>query len=176
MPGGSRPRAEDIVSRFGHGCTQFLLRPAVGQFDWGYRVPGHRSFVDRGIWEAPLVDGAPTSTWVIPATVSLAFGFAAAVLALVLDIVAPQVMNVWAGSPVAMVDSVCFVVGAVLTGFGFTALFRWANREIAAGYITLSCSSFRCRVPLVNARTRRIEGGAASRFDPAAARARALPD
>ena len=134
-------------------------------------MPSHRSSVDGGIWEAPLVDGAPASTWVILATVSLAVGFAAAVLALVLDIVAPQLMNVWAGSPVAVIDSVCFVAGAVLAAFGFPALFRQANRETAAGYTTLNWSSFRGSVPLVNARTRRIEGGAASRFDPAAARA-----
>jgi hypothetical protein len=137
----------------------------------GDRVPNHRSSVDGGIWEAPLVDGAPASTWVILVSVSLTVGFAAAVLAFVLDIVAPQLMNVWAGSPVAVIDAVCFVAGAVLAGFGFPALFRQANRETAAGYTTLNWSSFRGSVPLVNARTRRIEGGAASRFDPAAARA-----
>lgn len=134
-------------------------------------MPSHRSSVDGGLWEAPLVDGAPASTWAILASVFLAVGFAAAVLALVLDIVAPQLMNVWAGSPVAVIDSVCFVVGAVVAGFGFPALFRQANRETAAGYTTLSWSSLRGSVPLVNARTRRIEGGAASRFDPEAARA-----
>jgi hypothetical protein len=135
-------------------------------------APSHRSSgVDGGTWEAPLVDGAPASTWAILASVSLSVGLAAAVLAFILDLVAPQSMNLWAGSPVAVIDSVSLVTSAVLAGFGFPAIFRQANRETAAGYTTLNWSSFRGSVPLVNARTRRIEGGAASRFDPAAARA-----
>jgi hypothetical protein len=129
--------------------------------------------VDEGIWEAPLVGGTPASSLVILAAVSMSVGFAAALLAVVLNFVAPRLMDFWGGSPTAVVVVVFFVVGGVMAGFGFPALFRQANREIAAGYTTLKWSSLRGSVPLVNPRTRRIERVGPPRFDATAARARA---
>jgi hypothetical protein len=89
-------------------------------------------------------------------------------LAFVLAFLGPA----WTSSALETVAIVGFIVGGVLTFLAFPVMFRQAHREIAAGYSTIVGSRVRGSTPLVNPRTRRIEGGSTDRFDAATARAR----
>lgn len=133
-------------------------------------MPEHRATSgDEEIWSWPLVEGAPARTWAIVAWVSVSVWFLAFLLIFVLSNLGPQER----GSPLETVAIVAIVVGGALTFVGFPAMFRQAHREIATGYSTVWWAWVRGSTPLVNPRTRRIEGGSTDRFDPAAARARA---
>jgi hypothetical protein len=135
-------------------------------------VPDHRaSSVERRFWEHPLVDGAPARHWAVLAWGSLCCWLAAATLFVVLNFVAPQLMDVQ--STVAVILEVVFVVGGVAAFVGFWRMFRQLDREITAGYTTLNWNSLSGFVPVVNPRTRLIRRGTTSRFDAVAARARA---
>jgi hypothetical protein len=105
----------------------------------------------------------------VVAWVSVCVWLLAALLAILLAFRGPP----WTSSPLETVAIVGFIVGGALAIFGFPAMFRQAHREIAAGYSTVIGSWVRGSTPLVNRRTRRIEGGSTDRFDAVAARARA---
>ena len=133
-------------------------------------MPEHRSTsAEQKVWVEPFVDGAPARTWSAVAWVSVCVWFSAALLAIVLAFLGPPGTR----SPLETVAIVGFIVGGALTLVGFPAMFRQAHREIAAGYSTIVGFWVRGSTPLVNPRTKRIEGGSTDRFDAAAARARA---
>jgi hypothetical protein len=133
-------------------------------------VPEHRSTPgDEEVWAWPLVNGTPARTWAVVAWVSVSVWFLAFLLALVLAFLGPQGTR----SSLETVAIVGFAVGGVLTFVGFPLMFRQAHREIASGYSTIGWGWIRGSTPLVNPRSRSIEGGTTDRFDAAVARAHA---
>lgn len=135
-------------------------------------MANHRSSgIDGATWDAPLIDGAPARTLVVPAYAALTIGFAAAATMFLLNIVAPDLINVRRGSPVAIVVLVVFFGSEVSAWVLFGTLFRQWNREVSAGYTTMTWRSVRGLIPVVNPRTRLIEHRGPE-FDPIVARAR----
>lgn len=118
-----------------------------------------------------MIGGVPARTLTRLAYTSATLCLAAAISAVLLNLVAPEFIDVRKGSPVALVDIAVFVAGGLAAGLAFRSLFRQANREISAGYTTLTWRSLRGSVPVVNPHTRAIERHGAPKFDPVAARA-----